>query len=427
MDTLQEARLSIREVDGQIASLFRERMHLATRVLEIKKARGMDAYDPGQEEEVLRRGLQDISDPSLEEPYSRVLKSIVAESRAMQEDLLDADNPGAVLFRSGDIRYRITVGRGILERAAELFDLNRKVLIVTDSGVPSEYSSAILSQCPQGCVFTLQQGEGNKTLASVESVLRELLTLGFTRSDAIVAVGGGTVGDIAGFAASCYERGIDWYIVPTTLLGQADASVGGKTAVNIAGVKNIAGAFYHPCGVLSDTATLDTLPPRRMAEGMAEIIKIAATSDAALFAALEEGSYSLEDLVTRAVELKTAVVTADPREHGMRAVLNFGHTVGHAIESAGSGIYHHGEAVAIGMIYFSTGEARERIEALLRRFGLPVADGFGTDTLMRYASRDKKKSAGGYKTVWVDSIGSFRFETLDEAGLRSVIEKHKQQ
>ena len=203
MDTLQEARLAIREVDGQIASLFRERMHLATRVLEIKKARGMDAYDPGQEEEVLRRGLQDISDPSLEEPYSRVLKSIVAESRAMQEDLLDADNPGAVLFRSGDIRYRITVGRGILERAAELFDLNRKVLIVTDSGVPSEYSSAILSQCPQGCVFTLQQGEGNKTLASVESVLRELLTLGFTRSDAIVAVGGGTVGDIAGFAASC--------------------------------------------------------------------------------------------------------------------------------------------------------------------------------------------------------------------------------
>ena len=426
MDALEESRLSIREVDRQIAALFEERMHLAGRVLEIKKARGRPAYDPVQEEEVLSRGLQDISDPSLKEPYSRVLKGIVGVSRSLQEDLLEGNDPGSVLFRSGDIRYRITVGRDISGRASGLFDLDRKVLIVTDSGVPSEYSAAILSQCPQGSVFTLPQGEGNKTLASVESVLRELLSLGFTRSDAVIAVGGGTVGDIAGFAAACYERGIDWYCVPTTLLAQADASVGGKTAVNIAGVKNIAGAFHHPKGVLADTATLRTLSPRCYAEGMAEIIKIAATCDAALFSSLEDGSCGIEETVRKAVALKASIVGLDPHEDGLRSVLNFGHTVGHAIESAGSGIYHHGEAVAIGMTYFSGPEARGRIESLLLRYGLPVSDSFGAETLMQYASRDKKKSAAGYKTVWVDSIGSYRFRTLDEDGLRSVILNHKQ-
>lgn len=426
MDGLEEARLSIREVDRQIASLFEERMHLAGRVLQIKKARGKPAYDPAQEAEVFRRGLQDISDPALRESYSQVLKSIVGVSRSMQEDMLGED-PGTVLFRSVDIRYRITVGRNVLGRASELFDLNRKVLIITDSGVPQEYSSAILLQCPQGSVYTLPQGEGNKTLSSVESVLRELMSLGFTRSDAVIAVGGGTVGDIAGFAAACYERGIDWYCVPTTLLGQADASVGGKTAVNIAGVKNIAGAFHHPRGVLADTATLRTLSPRCYAEGMAEIIKIAATCDASLFASLESGSCDIEDVVRRAVALKAAVVMQDPLEQGLRAVLNFGHTVGHAIEAAGSGIYHHGEAVAIGMTYFCSAEACGRIETLLRRYGLPVSDGFSADTLMQYASRDKKKTAAGYKTVWVDTIGSYRFLTLDQDDLKSIIENHKQQ
>lgn len=427
MDGLEQARLSIREVDRQIAALFEERMRLAALALEHKKALGLPVCDPEQEARVLERGLEDISDLALKEPYSRLLKTIIDISRSRQEDLLGAEKPGTVSFRSGDVRYDITIGRGILGRASELFNLNRKVLIVTDSGVPSEYSGAILSQCPQGSVFTLATGEANKTMSSVEAILQELMGLGFTRSDAIVAVGGGTVGDIAGFAASCYERGIDWYCVPTTLLSQADASVGGKTGVNIRGVKNIAGAFHHPCGVFADTATLDSLPPRRYAEGMAEIIKIAATSDASLFSALEEGTVSVEDLVTRAVELKTVVVSLDPCEHGKRAVLNFGHTVGHAIESAGSGIYHHGEAVAIGMTYFSTGEARQRIEEQLRRFGLPVADRFSADTLMLYASRDKKKSALGYKTVWVDTIGSYRFETLDDDGLLSVIRNHKQQ
>lgn len=321
----------------------------------------------------------------------------------------------------------VLVGKGILPQAGEHFALERKVLIITDKGVPSRYSREVLSCCPQGSIFTIEEGESHKTLATVEAILKELLALGFTRSDAVVAVGGGMVGDIAGFAAACYQRGIDWYNVPTTLLSQADSCVGGKTGVNLSGVKNAVGAFHEPKGVLVDVAALDTLSPRIFSEGMAEVIKMAATSDAGLFAMLESGNYSSEDIVSRALDIKLGVVQRDPKESGERAVLNFGHTVGHAIEAAGKGEFFHGEAVAAGMPYFCTGEAKSRIQALLRRFNLPTQDPFDTDTLMRFASSDKKKSAAGFKTVWVDRIGSYSFRTLSADELRGVILNLKKQ
>ena len=319
----------------------------------------------------------------------------------------------------------ITVGRDVLPMAGSLFNLARKVLIITDDGVPERYSRAVFDCCPDASVYVIPHGERNKTLGTVGAILSELLSQGFTRGDALVAVGGGMTGDITGFAAACYQRGIDWYNVPTTLLSQVDASVGGKTGVNVDGVKNIAGAFHHPCGVLIDTATLETLPPRIYAEGMAEVIKMAATSDAALFSRLEIGPVPDEELVRSALAIKMDIVQRDPTEKGERAVLNFGHTVGHAIEAAGAGQYYHGEAVAAGMPYFCSPAMAARLEALLRRFGLPVSDPFSPETLMRYASRDKKHSASGYKTVWVSAPGSYRFRTLTADELRQVIENHK--
>lgn len=319
----------------------------------------------------------------------------------------------------------ITVGRDVLPMAGSLFNLARKVLIITDDGVPERYSRAVFDCCPDASVYVIPHGERNKTLGTVGAILSELLSQGFTRGDALVAVGGGMTGDITGFAAACYQRGIDWYNVPTTLLSQVDASVGGKTGVNVDGVKNIAGAFHHPCGVLIDTATLETLPPRIYAEGMAEVIKMAATSDAALFSRLESGPVPDEELVRSALAIKMDIVQRDPTEKGERAVLNFGHTVGHAIEAAGAGQYYHGEAVAAGMPYFCSPAMAARLEALLRRFGLPVSDPFSPETLMHYASRDKKHSASGYKTVWVSAPGSYRFRTLTADELRQVIENHK--
>ncbi len=240
-------------------------------------------------------------------------------------------------FRQGQCVYDITIARGALLRAAELFDLKRKILVVTGEGVPQQYAKALLSQCPEGWFLTIPEGEANKTPASVEFILNSLLEHGFTRGDAVVAVGGGVTGDTAGFAAACYMRGIDWYNVPTTLLSQADSSIGGKTGVNLQGVKNIVGAFHQPSGVIIDPDTLDTLSPRLFAEGLAEIIKMAATSDATLFETLENAEDLrpiMEQVLASALSIKLAVVEADPTEKGLRAVLNFGHTIGHAIEGA---------------------------------------------------------------------------------------------
>ena len=161
--------------------------------------------------------------------------------------------------------YDVTVGPGCIDRASELFDLDRKCLVVTDDGVPASYSERIADQCKEAVVVTLPQGEESKSMANLEKLLTTMLEHSFTRSDCVVAVGGGMPGDLAGFSAATYMRGIDFYNVPTTLLSQADSSIGGKTAVDLAGVKNIVGAFHQPCGVLIDTDTLETLSPRQRA------------------------------------------------------------------------------------------------------------------------------------------------------------------
>ena len=180
-------------------------------------------------------------------------------------------------------RYDIEIGRGILQQAGEKLDLKRKVLVVTDEGVPPQYARCILDACQEGYLHVLPQGEASKNLSQWQTVLQAMLAHGFTRSDAVVAVGGGVVGDLAGFAAASYMRGIDFYNVPTTLLSQLDSSVGGKTGVDFEGVKNIVGAFKQPAKVLIDPDCLKTLSPRLLHEGLAEGIKMAVTSDADLF------------------------------------------------------------------------------------------------------------------------------------------------
>lgn len=354
-------------------------------------------------------------------------------------------------FRQGFDAYDITIANGSLLKASEVFDLSRKVLVVTGEGVPQQYAAAVLAQCPEGYLLTLPEGEQHKTLDSVEQILATLLEHGFTRSDAIVAVGGGVIGDTAGFAAACYMRGIKWYNVPTTLLSQADSSVGGKTGVNLHGVKNIVGAFHQPSGVLIDPDTLNTLSPRLFAEGLAEIIKVAATHDAELFRLLEQADELrpiMSVVIAAAVRIKIAVVEADPQEHGLRAVLNFGHTIGHALEGASNRLattiprscgvkpaapektrpaeFYHGEAVAVGMLYMAEGEAKERIEKLLQKYGLPTEDNFRTEDLLTYALHDKKMKGGKVKLVRVNEIGSFRFQEAGPEELRTIIQARKQ-
>lgn len=321
--------------------------------------------------------------------------------------------------------YDITIERGALNKIGELLQLDRRVLVVTDDGVPSEYAKNVANAAKEGYIFTLPQGEKSKTLYMFETILSFLLYKKFTRTDCVVAVGGGVVGDIAGFAASCYMRGIDFYNIPTTLLSEVDSSIGGKTAVDLNGVKNAVGAFYQPKAVVIDPDTLKTLPKRHISAGLAESIKMAATSDAELFEFIENSEdldSDIAEIIYRSLLIKKNVVEIDPTEKGLRKVLNFGHTVGHAIESsAGLGELYHGECVALGMIPMCSGNVRKRLIKVLKKYGLPTEVEYDKDEIMSYLIHDKKMSGDEITVVYVDEIGKFEFKKIKALELKEVL------
>lgn len=315
----------------------------------------------------------------------------------------------------GEDSYDIIIEHGVLSRASEYLNLNRRVCIVTDSGVPAQYAQTVAAQCKVPTVVTFPQGEGSKHLDTFSMVLEKMLGAGLTRGDCVVAVGGGVVGDLAGFAASAYMRGIDFYNIPTTLLSQIDSSIGGKVAVDFHGYKNLVGAFYQPKRVLIDPDVLDTLEPRQYASGLAEAIKMAATSDAELFELLETQSAkeNIDTVIERSLRVKKDVVEQDEKETGLRRVLNFGHTLGHAIETCEDlGGLYHGECVALGMLGMCAPAVRTRIEAVLRRVGLPTEYHGKTDAIIEAMSHDKKMSGSSIHVVYVPEIGKFEFENI---------------
>ncbi len=312
--------------------------------------------------------------------------------------------------------YDITVGAGILDEAKNLFNLERRVFILTDTGVPREYSEKIKKAGEEAVIYTVPMGESSKSLDVLRLVLTEMMKFGMGRGDALVAVGGGVVGDLGGFAAATYMRGIDFYGVPTTLLSQVDSSIGGKTAVNLSEVKNIVGAFHQPRGVLIDTDTLITLPKRQISNGLAEAIKMAATFDAALFKRLEREGFSAEnaeDIITASLKIKKAVVEEDEREAGLRKVLNFGHTLGHGIEAEEElrGLFH-GECVALGMVPMISAEERGRLVGLCQRVGLPMDYKYDVGRALSYVTHDKKCQSGYLSVILVEKIGSFKIEKM---------------
>jgi 3-dehydroquinate synthase len=322
--------------------------------------------------------------------------------------------------------YNIYLERGALAKAGEVFDLDRKVLVVTDSGVPSVYSDTVASLCSQPVKVCIEQGEKSKSIENWTQLLSVMLKNGFTRSDCVVAVGGGVVGDLSAFAAACYMRGIDFYNIPTTLLSQVDSSIGGKAAVDFEGVKNIVGAFKQPCGVLIDPDTLATLDRRQMSAGLAEAIKMAVTSDAQLLELIEntedfEGD--LTEIIRRALMIKKDVVEQDPTEKGLRKVLNFGHTAGHAIESFADGRLLHGECVALGMLPMCGENLRTRVEAVLEKYSLPRSITQTADELAPFIAHDKKKSSSFITVVMSDEAGTFRFEKMTVDEIKQLLEK----
>jgi 3-dehydroquinate synthase len=335
----------------------------------------------------------------------------------------------ATIEVGGDAPYRILVGPGLLDDGAALAAQvrGRHVLLVSDGNVAPLYAARVVAALSahspaQVLVSCVAAGETAKSLDGFSGLLRDLAELGATRDACVFALGGGVVGDLAGFAAACWMRGIDLVQLPTTLLAMVDSSVGGKTAIDLPQGKNLVGAFHAPRAVLADTAALRTLPDRELRAGLAEVAKYGAIMDAPFLdwlqanaaALLARDDPALAAAIARSCAHKAAVVARDPRERGERALLNFGHTFAHAIEAeqgyAGTGALNHGEAVAVGMVLaarlsaalgMAGAAAADALAALLHALGLSTAlpPGLEPDALLARMSLDKKADASGLRFV----------------------------
>ncbi len=432
----------------------------------------------------------------------------------------------------GERAYDIVIERGCLAKAGTLCNLDRKVLVVTDSGVPLEYAHAVADQCTEAHLAIVAQGEQSKSLEVFGRLLQTMIEAQFTRGDCVVAVGGGIVGDLAGFVAASYMRGVDFYNIPTTVLAQVDSSIGGKTAINLGGYKNMVGAFYQPKKVLIDLDVLHTLPRRQIANGLAEAVKMSLTSDAQLFGLFEKAAAAggftagasgtstdaeaedttgagaadgatspeavaskgagkagtgapcdaalsasagttaadtpacsangaasctdavyaalepqLETIIERSLRVKKYVVEQDECEAGLRKILNFGHTIGHGVESYEQALYgepntdtsasasdtafaptdgreqglYHGECIALGMIPLCAASVRARLIPVLRALGLPATRAFDAVAVTQAIKHDKKSSQSGVTIITVPEIGTYTIEQTTAEALGKLL------
>lgn len=357
---------------------------------------------------------------------------------------------GSVFIDLGSRSYTIHIGHGLLASAGQIlketYPLISKAMVVTNPTVNSLYGQEVFSSLAEAGITAMlaeiPDGEEYKALSTAEGIYDLAYTSELDRKTPIIALGGGVVGDLAGFVAATYLRGVPFVQIPTTLLAQVDSSVGGKVAVNHPRGKNIIGAFYQPSVVMADLSTLKTLDQREMRAGMSEVIKYGVISDKAFFGwleenlerAMEQDSGAMENIVTVSCRIKAEVVQEDETEQGRRAILNFGHTVGHAVESlTGYGVYRHGEAVAVGMaaaarisekMGLMDSRERKRLESLLERAGLPVSVPVSLDRkdLISSMRKDKKVISSRLTFVIPEAIGRVRMvRDLDEGLILSCL------
>lgn len=325
----------------------------------------------------------------------------------------------------GQASYDIILERGAIKRAGELLTIapGRKVLVVTDSGVPREYAKTVADCFENSRIFTFPEGEENKNFDTYRDICQALTDASFTRKDAVIAVGGGVTGDMAGFAAATYMRGIDFYNIPTTLLSQVDSSIGGKTAIDLGRIKNIIGAFHQPKRVIIDPDVLCTLPERQLSNGLAESIKMGASFDKELFEIFlsDDCMSRIEEIIERSLRVKKYVVEQDEKESGLRKVLNFGHTIGHAIEASAEYSLYHGECVALGMLPMCSEDVRELLVKALENAGLPTAREYDKEMAYDALCHDKKSAGKTITAVKCDEIGTFRFEEMTAEELKKLL------
>lgn len=438
---LVDAREIIDETDKAMAELFCRRMKAAKLVAEYKMEHGLPIKDVAREDAIISRNRQYVSDEdeAVRSCYARFMREMIDLSCSYQEHLYGnvdtafSGNGGDVanVFANKDFtdevldqfktkihlslescEYDIVIERGCITSAAKLLDLDRKVLVVTDDGVPEEYSKTVANMCGDAYITVLPAGESTKSFDQYIRLCEQMLANGFTRTDCVVAVGGGVVGDLAGFAAATYMRGIDFYNIPTTLLSQVDSSVGGKTGIDVGDMKNIVGAFKQPKRVLVDPDLLKTLPERHIANGLAEALKMALTCDKEAFELFnnEMTDSNLDKIIEKSILIKSDIVRRDEKENSLRRVLNFGHTVGHGIETASGLTLLHGECVGLGMLPMCSDKVRDSLLPVLKKLGLPVFADIDKEKVIAAIFHDKKKSGNYITGVYVNEIGTFELK-----------------
>ena len=321
--------------------------------------------------------------------------------------------------------YDIIIEHGVLNRIGDHADLDRKVLVISDDGVPQSYVDTVLSQCPRGYSVVVKQGEGAKSFPVYEMLCKKLLELNFSRGDCIIALGGGVIGDLSGFVAATYMRGIEFIGIPTTTLSQIDSSIGGKVAINLENVKNIVGNFYHPSVVLIDPDTLQTLPKRHFSNGLVEAVKAGLIYDASILDLFEQHDPAevIDEIIYRSLLVKKDVVEQDEKEQNLRKILNFGHTLGHGIETV-YGLHDllHGECVAIGMIpMLEDGALKDRVLEIYKKLELRSEIDYDPEQVYQVMTKDKKAQGNTITVVKVKEAGKARLEKIATEELRQYL------
>jgi 3-dehydroquinate synthase len=325
-------------------------------------------------------------------------------------------------IKRSDIEYPIRAERGALNRLREFLPAHGRAMILTGSGVPSEYAECAAVQLRDADKVTVPDGETAKSIDTYVLVMRQLLENHFDRGDILVALGGGTIGDLAGFAASTFKRGMSLVHVPTTALSQLDSCVGGKTALNLGGIKNAAGTVYQPSAVVIDPELIKTLPKRHLYNGLAEALKAGIIRDEDLFEMLERQGFDMEEVIFRALSVKLSVIQDDESDSSFRQILNLGHTIGHALESVLSGRLLHGECVLWGMLPMLEKQSdRERLLKIIRAWDIPFIGPVDKDQIFELVLSDKKVRGDTITVSAAERIGHAELKRVPVGMIRQYI------
>ena len=432
MKDINKSRENINKIDKKIASLFEERMNEAKEIAKYKFDNNLDIENKERETELIEKNLSFINSDELKDYYQSFEEAMFKISKNYQHRIISVlndslDNIRTITVEAGmEDSYPVYITKGNISNLIDLINIRiKKILIVTDTNIPESYIEEVKNEATNSFVLKIQAGEENKSIESYLKIMDALSMNKFTRSDAIVALGGGVIGDLAGFAASTYMRGIDFYNIPTSLLAMVDSSIGGKTAIDYKDTKNIVGAFYQPKAVLIALNTLKTLPTREFYNGLVESIKMAASFNKDLFNLIKNSNNLDDDLLTiiyESLKIKAWVVKKDVKEKNLRKALNFGHSLGHVYEILSkqtSSPLLHGEAVGIGMLDFSSDEVKQELKEVLKKYNLPTSLNeeqkkvITKENILDKLSLDKKILNNKLNAIYVKEIGSFEFLKLD--------------